>query len=76
MQYIAIRGRSQTMWTARGGGGLKILKNGPRYTSKLVHVGGERGSKKSKKRSTWFMDAAKELFHRKIGSKNTSIYKS
>ena len=32
---------------------MKILKNGTRYRSKLVHVEGERGSKMSKNRSTW-----------------------
>ena len=32
-----------------GEGGLKILKNGPRYSSKLVHVGGGGGGQKCPK---------------------------
>ena len=39
-----------------GGRGLKMSKNDPRYTSKLIHVWGGEGSEKPKNQSTWFVD--------------------
>ena len=43
-------------WHSGEGGGFKMSKNDPRYTSKLIHVWGGEGSEKPKNQSTWFVD--------------------